>query len=385
MPSNKKIGIVANTAFNIFNFRLGLIEQLQLNGYKVIAIAPEDDYTKLLQEKNIEFVAVNQLARKGTNPWKDFLLMNELRKIYRQYQLDAVLQYTIKPNIYGTLAAKFSGTKTICTVTGLGYTFLNENWVSKIAHQLYKLAFSTADVVLFQNKDDLKIFIEEKLVDHEKTQLIPGSGIDTEKFHPDFCKQEKSDINFHPTPTEKIRFLMIGRLLKDKGVYEYIEAAKQILLEHKNVEFLLLGDIDNDNPTAIKQAELEHWVNEKIIIYIPHQKDIRPFICQADCVVLPSYREGMPRVILESMAMAKPCITTDTAGCRDAVVDNETGFICEVENAIALQQSIAKFINLPQTQKQSLGINARVRAERIFSQQIVIKQYQKLLEKLLSF
>ena len=253
MTKKLNIGVVANTAFNIYNFRLGLIKELQAKGYHVIAIAPADNYVELLCENDIEFIEVKNLARKGTNPFNDLRLVNELRNIYKKYKLDVVLQYTIKPNIYGTIAAQLTKTKTICTVTGLGYTFLNKSMASMVALRLYRLAFSFADKVLFQNRDDEQTFIENHLVDKNKTQIIPGSGIDTERFSSDFCLEKKDDI---------IRFLMIGRLLKDKGIYEYAEAAKNIRQKYKDVEFHLLGEIDNQNPSAIKKEELQSWIND---------------------------------------------------------------------------------------------------------------------------
>jgi glycosyltransferase involved in cell wall biosynthesis len=373
MTKTLNIGIVANTAFNIYNFRLGLIKALLQEGHHVFAIAPADNYVDLLRENKINFIEVKQLARKGTNPIHDLKLVNEFRNIYKKNKLDVVLQYTIKPNIYGTFAAKLTGTKTICTVTGLGYTFLNQGIASKVAHRLYRLAFSFADKVLFQNSDDVQTFLDNKLVDKNKTQIVPGSGIDTIHFSPDFCAAKKDDV---------IRFLMIGRLLRDKGVYEYIEAAKNILQKNKQVEFHLLGEIDNQNPTAIKKEELESWITDGIIHYHEHSKDTRPFICNADCVVLPSYREGMPRVILEGLAMGKPCITTDAPGCKDAVIDGESGFICKTADVASLQQILERFILLDIEYKNRIGINARKRAEYTFSMKHITAIYLEILRKL---
>lgn len=373
MTKPLNIGIVANTAFNIYNFRLGLIKALLQEGHHVFAIAPADNYMDLLKENNIHFIEVKHLSRKGTNPINDLKLVNEFRNIYKKNNLDVVLQYTIKPNIYGTFAAKLSGIKTICTVTGLGYTFLNKSMASKVAHRLYRLAFSFADKVLFQNSDDVQTFLDNKLVDKNKTQIVPGSGIDTSHFSPDFCTTKKDDI---------IRFLMIGRLLRDKGVYEYTEAAKNILQKNKHVEFHLLGEIDDQNPSAIKKEELESWILDGVIHYHEHTKDTRPFICESDCVVLPSYREGMPRVILEGLAMGKPCITTDAPGCKDAVIDGESGFICKTANVDSLQQVIEQFISLDVEYKNKISINARKRAEYTFSIKRIIDIYLDILRKL---
>ncbi len=369
------IGVVANTAFNLYNFRLGLIKALQAEGYRVLAIAPTDEYADLLKEQGITFVEVKKLARKGTNPFNDFMLMNELRNIYKKNKIDAVLQYTIKPNIYGTLAARFTGTKTICTVTGLGYTFLNKSTASMVAHALYRFAFSFADKVLFQNTDDLEMFVQNRLVNREKTLLVPGSGIDTQKFTPEYCTAPH-------TPTATVRFLMIGRLLRDKGIYEYVAAARKMREEGIHATFHLLGDIDRDNPTAIRQEELQAWIQEEVIRYEGYAKDIRPFICEADCLVLPSYREGMPRVILEGMAMGKPCVTTDAPGCKDAVVDGQTGFLCKTANADSLYEMLKKFVLLDIKTRILFGKNARERAESLFSTETIKMIYIKILRNL---
>ncbi|MFN8283002.1 MAG: glycosyltransferase family 4 protein [Chitinophagales bacterium] len=370
------IGVVANTAFNIFNFRLELIKALKNAGHRVVAIAPKDNYVDLLLENNIEFIALKKLSRKGTNPVNDLMLVNELRTIYKKNRLDVVLQYTIKPNIYGTLAAKLSGTKTICTVTGLGYTFLNKNLTAKIAHQLYRFAFKNSNKVLFQNTDDLQVFVDFNLVDKAKCDIIPGSGIDVEKFHPDFCQNR-----FVPRD-DTTRFLMIGRLLKDKGIFEYIEAAQLVKKQFPQTAFHVLGEIDTQNPSAIKKEQLDNWIKDNVIVYHEHTKDTRPFICAADCVVLPSYREGMPRVILEGMAMGKPCITTDAPGCKDSIIDGESGFLCKTADSRSLADVLQKFVSLNKKNKQELSINARKRAENIFSSVNINARYLDLLQKL---
>jgi glycosyltransferase involved in cell wall biosynthesis len=368
----QKIGIVANTAFNIYNFRLGLMKYLRQQGYEVVAIAPADDYVTGITSEGFAFIGIRNLARKGTNPLRDLLLANELRNIYSTEKLDAVLQYTIKPNIYGTLAARFTGTKTICTVTGLGYTFLNQSVAIEVARKLYKLAFRFADQVLFQNTYDRQVFVERNLVRADITAIVPGSGIDTKRFHPDFCTEVRSD--------NKTRFLMIARLLKDKGIYEYIDAARKVLSKNDQVEFHLAGEVDKDNPSSITREELQQWIDERIIVYHGYVADTRPLICQADCVVLPSYREGMPRVILEGMAMGKPCITTDAPGCKDAV-DPSCGFLASVQNSESLAEKEFLFFDLNQTQRNEMGKAARLRAENIYEEDILFQYYHQILQK----
>lgn len=382
MSKALKIGIVANTAFNIYNFRLSLILALKQEGHHVFAIAPYDDYVPLLKENNIDYIEIKNLSRKGTNPITDLKLLNELRRLYKLHQLDAVLQYTIKPNIYGTLAARLTKTIAICTVTGLGYTFLNKSTASKIARRLYRFAFSFAHKVLFQNEDDLAVFVQNNLVDKAKTQIVPGSGIDVEKFQPQFClNMPSSQLPFAKTK-HQISFLLIARLLKDKGVYEFVEAAKQMLQTSTLATFHLLGDIDTNNPSAIDKATISQWENEGIIKYYGFTKDTRPYICAADCIVLPSYREGMPRVILESMAMGKPSITTDAPGCKDAIVHQVSGWICKAQDSNSLRDAMQMFLELDEVAKLKIGLNARNRAEEIFSTTAVNLFYINLLKNL---
>lgn len=374
MSRKLNIAIVANTAFNLYNFRLGLIRALKQEGHRVLAIAPEDEYTGLLRAEGIEFTALKHLARKGTNPLHDLRLMWEFRTIYQSQHIDVALQYTIKPNIYGTLGARLSGTKAVCTVTGLGYTFLNRSLASAVAHRLYRLAFASAYRVLFQNEDDLQTFLEDKLVDKSRTMLVPGSGIDTTYFHPSFCTPEPGK--------DKLHFLMIGRLLKDKGVCEYAAAARAILDKGLAAEFHLLGEIDKDNPSAISEETLKQWTAGNILLHHPHTRDTRPLICAADCIVLPSYREGMPRVILEGMAMARPCIATEAPGCRDAVEEEASGFLCEVADAASLQAAMERFLALSAQERIQMGKRARQRVEQYFSSSIVNYSYITLLRNL---
>lgn len=367
-----RIGIVSNTSFNIFNYRFALIKALQNEGHTVFAIAPKDDFTEKLIEKKIQFIEVVGLTRKGTNPLNDIFLVNEFRKIYASNKLDIVFQYTIKPNIYGTLGAKLAGTKSICTVTGLGYVFLNEGLSSKIAKKLYRIAFNWANEVIFQNNDDAQIFKAKKLLLKDNFQIFAGSGVDTNHYAPSFCEK---------TSKEDTRFLMVSRLLIDKGIYEFVEAAKNIKAKYPNTTFQILGEMDYNNPAAIDEQTLNNWIAEKIFDYFPFNEDIRPFVCQADIIVLPSYREGLPRVILEGMAMEKICITTDAPGCVDTVEDQKTGFIAKVKDANSLQQKMEEALKMTPSEKELMQQSARQRVINLFDNKIIIQKYIEILKK----
>jgi glycosyltransferase involved in cell wall biosynthesis len=368
-----KIGIVSNTSFNIFNYRLGLILALQKSGHEVVAIAPVDNFTEKIISNGIKFSPIKQLTRKGTNPFGDLLLVYEFYHLYKSNKLDIVLQYTIKPNIFGTIGAKLASVKSICTVTGLGYVFLNNGLSSKIAKVLYAFAFKSAYLVVFQNKDDAQTFKEQKLLLKQNFDVFPGSGLDTNYYSPDFCNAKKSS---------GIKILMVSRLLIDKGILEYIEVAKNLKAKYPNVQFQILGEMDKDNPAAISETQLSEWLKEEVFEYFPFSEDIRTNVCNADAIVLPSYREGLPRVILEGMAMEKICITTDAPGCVDTIEDGISGFIAKVKDAKSLQQKVEEFLNLGKDKRREIELNARQRAIDLFDNRIVIQKYFSVLEKI---
>lgn len=369
----KKVGIIANTSWNILNFRLGLMKAIREAGHEVIIIAPEDEHSEELNQLGFQVNYVKGLSRKGTNPFTDLLLVFELAGLYRRLQLDIVLQYTIKPNIYGSLAGFLAGKRTISTVTGLGYVFLNKGLSSTIAQWLYRIAFKFSHLVYFQNSDDKSLFEQEGLVSPKKSRLVHGSGIDTEFYHPDYCSA-------FPVKSGKTTFLMIARLLRDKGVYEYMSAAEKIRKKYPETEFLLLGDQDKGNPAAVSEEDILRWKQEGIVQLTGFKKNTRDFICQSDVVVLPSYREGIPRVILEAFAMARPCITTDAPGCRHTVDDMVNGLICKVADEEDLFQKMEDFMLLPQEKKSGMAIAARQKAVSMYSIDIIVKIYLNLID-----
>lgn len=371
----KKVGVVANTSWNILNFRGGLITSIRDAGHEIIIIAPKDEFSDELSKQGFKMVYLQSLARKGTNPIRDLKLTLELAKVYRQLDVDIVLQYTIKPNIYGSFAGLLANKKTISTVTGLGFVFLNKGISSTIAKWLYKLAFRFSHLVYFQNMDDKKLFESKKLVQLEKSRLVHGSGIDTEFYHPDYCKDFPKEAN-------KVTFLMIARLLIDKGVYEYMAAAHQIKNKYPDTTFLLLGDQDQGNPAAVKEEDINNWKQDDIVELLGFKRNTRDYICQADAIVLPSYREGVPRVILEAFAMSKPCITTNAPGCKHTVDDGVNGLICKVKDAQDLFLKMEEFILLADEEKEKMGTNARKKAESVYSLDKIVEEYLDIINKI---
>lgn len=369
---NKKIVISSNTSWSIYNFRLNLARELKNQGYEVFIVAPYDKYTERLKE---EFEYHNiWMNNKGTNPIEDMKTTMEFYKLYKKIQPDIVLNYTIKPNIYGTIACSLLGIKTINNIAGLGTLFIKENFVTKIAKWLYKYSQRKADKIFFQNRDDKELFINEGLVKKNKCDVLPGSGVDAKKFVP--LEDENKD--------NKFRFLLIARMLWDKGIGEYVEAAKIIKSKYKNVEFQLLGPLDVVNPTAITKEQMNIWVDEGLVKYLGVTDDVREFIKKADCIVLPSsYREGTPRTLLESASMAKPIITTDSVGCRDVVDDGVNGFLCKPKNANDLANKMEKMLKLSYEERKTMGEAGRIKMINEFDEKIVINKYLETIKTIL--
>jgi len=367
----KKIAIVANTTWNIFNFRLNVIAELVKRGHQVVVVAPVDEFMEYKERfPSVEHVALRVLDRDGKNPFRDFILIEELRRKYKNINPDLVLHYTHKPNIYGAIAAHLNGITSIAAITGLGYAFIHSGWVNKITKALYKLTSKYHRKFIFENTDDLQLFIDDGVITADKGISVKGCGVDTEHFQP----------SANGVFTDKLVFTFIGRLLYDKGIIEFIEAAKAILSRFISVEFWVIGEFDEGNPSTINKDRFVEWVNEGIIVYHGFVRDVRPFIKKSNCIVLPSVREGMPRIVLEGMAMGKPIITTRTAGCRETVEEGVNGFLVDVKNAKQLEESIEKFIALSEEEKIAMGVSGRKKAETIFNDNIIANQLCDIIE-----
>jgi glycosyltransferase involved in cell wall biosynthesis len=362
----KKVVITINTTWNIYNFRLGLIKALQKNGFEVIAIAPNDEYQQKLNQESVKCYHIN-INNKGTNPIEDLKLIYNYYKLLKKIKPNIVLAYTIKPNLYATIACKILKIPIINNISGLGTVFLNDKLSSKIARVMYKFSLKYSNKVFFQNIDDLNLFINKGLVNKDKTDLLPGSGINTEKFKPKNIKKN-NDI---------FKFLFIARLVKDKGILEYINAAKIIKQKYKDVEFGVLGAFYPNNPTAITKEEINKWQKENIINYLGVSDNVKDIICNYDCIVLPSYREGLSRVLLEAASMAKPIITTNTPGCKDVVINGENGLLCKVKDAQDLALKMEQMLNFDKEKVFLMGKKGRELIVSKFDEKIVIDKYLK--------
>lgn len=370
MQHPRHLMLVANTAWSLFNFRKGLITRLLADGFHLTIVAPYDRFSARLAAMGCSVIDT-PIPAKGTNPLQDICLLSLLWRIYRQHQPDFIIHYTIKPNIYGSIAAHLAKIPSIAITTGLGYTFVNQNLIARIARFLYKHAFRFPREVWFLNTDDRKAFLEYKLVSFQKAVVLHGEGIDLQYFTP----QPK------PRPDRKFRFLLIARMLWDKGIGEYVEIARLLHKQRQDVIFQLLGDCDAVNPSAIGLPQITAWKQEGIIEYLGTSEDVRPFIAQADCVVLPSYREGIPRTMLEAAAMARPLIVSDAPGCRDVVLHGKTGFICPTADAAGLLASCQNMLDLSPAEREVMGQAGRRFMQEMFDEQKVIGHYLATLQR----
>ena len=359
------VAIVLNTSWNLYNFRRGLIDALQEAGHTVTLVAPEDEHAGLLRELGYRLVTV-RMDRRGIHPGRDLTYLRELYRVYRRVRPDVVLHFTVKPNIYGTVAAHRLGIRAVNTVSGLGTVFLKKGAVSWVAQQLYRISFRWADRVLFHNPDDHALFVARGLVAADRAAVIPGSGVDVHHYAP---------VDAAPADDQPFTFLVIARLLIDKGVIEYAEAARQLRQRGIPARFQLLGARDPQHRRGIPNATVDAWVDEGLIDYLGTTDDVRPFITRADAVVLPSYREGLPRTLLEAASMEKPLVTTDTPGCRHVVADGHNGLLCRARDAADLADALYRLQQLSATERQRMGQRGRALVAQRFSEEYVINQY----------
>ena len=280
-----------------------------------------------------EFDSVHTLFidRSGINPFVDFLTSLNIATVLFSVRPDCFLTFTIKPTIYGGIVARFLRIPTIPNITGLGATFLKNGLLKILVKWLYRFSLGRAKCVFFQNNDDLNLFIDEGLVSPNITHRLPGSGIDLKRFTP------RNGVT-----KGRFRFLLIARMLWDKGVAEYVEAANILSSKYSEVEFCLLDFLGVQNPSSISVNQMDEWVADGVISYLGESEDVRNELYDADCVVLPSYREGVPRTLLEAAAMGLPIVTTNAVGCRDAVDDGKSGFLCETKNAVDLASKMER-------------------------------------------
>ncbi len=359
-----KIFFVANHPFTLSNFRAKLIGQISELGHDLCALFPfdqNDPYVKK-QFKNLPVKLIPIfLSRRGLNPLIDFISFFKLYFLYKREKPQIVLNYTIKPNIYSGLAAVLAGVpKVYSNITGLGFLFIDfekasffKALIRGIVCRLYRVSLSKQNGVFFQNSDDLNFFIDKKIVKENNAYLINGSGVDLTFFTPNFDIAKK-----------KNSFVFVGRLLKDKGIQELVDATKLLIKRGHHFNLTVIGGLD-ENPSSVDKAQIETWKQEPNIKFLGHLEDVREELSKSEILVLPSYREGTPKSVLEAMAMGLAIITTDVPGCRETVIPGKNGILVAPKNHFALAQAMEQFIKHPHMAEE-MGLESRVFAAKKF-------------------
>jgi glycosyltransferase involved in cell wall biosynthesis len=369
-----RVVVLANTTWFLFNFRLNLIRALRDAGYEVIAISPADGYESRLTADGIRHLHWPVDAT-SVNPLAELRCLRALHGLLKAAGPLVLLSYTPKGNIYGALAAALRGISVVPSVEGLGRVFIRQGGLSWLVQRLYKLAFSQAPRVFFLNNDDIEFFLDRQLVAPEKAERLHGFGVDVDRFKP-------AAIQLPPDAARPLVFLMTARLLWDKGVGEFVAAARQIRQRHPEVRFQLLGFVVRQDPGAVTMAAIEAWLAEGVIEYLGATDDVLPYLQAVDCVVLPSYyREGMPRVLLEAASVAKPVIAADSTGCRDALINGVSGLLCKPRDAADLAEKMLQMIRMSTASRQEMGRQGRQLMLARFDERQVLERYLAVVKQ----
>ncbi len=366
----KNVVILYNTTVYVYKFRINLIKKIQELGYQVIVVSPKDEYVEKLKEQGIKHININ-MSQYGMNPIKEIKTSYDIYKIFKKYNPEFSLHYTIKPNIFGGIAAAFTSVKVINNIAGAGKAFSNEESLfAKLISILYKIGLKSSRKIFFQNFDDMNLFLNRKLVKKELAERIPGSGVDLNKY-------KTSSISTDNT------FLFVGRLLKEKGIEYYLEAAKKTLSFSPDAKFFIVGEHEERSEYIEKDKLDKYLENENIIYYGTVSPDKMPeIIDNSSCVVLPSYyREGVPRSLLEAGAMSKVIITTNNVGCKEVVDEGYNGFKCEIKNSDCLHKSMMRYVNLKEEDKVTMSKNSRLKMVKEFDENIVLSKYINIIKE----
>lgn len=356
----KTVLILSNHHLYTYNLRKELIEKLLEFNYRVVLALPYGEKVELLKEMGCEFIDV-PLDRRGTNPIAELKLLFAYFKILKKVQPDIVLTYTLKPNMYGGLACRLFRSNVIHTVTGLGSVFVRDVSYKKVIIWLNKLAFKSANLITFMNEHNKELYSELNIIaNDQKTMIVAGSGVNLDRFKYTELKEK-----------DEITFTFIARVLKDKGIEEFLGSAKELKNKYKNINFEVVGFVDENKYKKMLQT----YEEEGIIKYLGRRDDIPTVMANSSCIVLPSYGEGRGTVLQEGAAMGRPLITTNTYGCKDNVVEGYNGFLCEVADTQSLINAMENFISLSSEEKVLMGKRSREKAEKEFDRKIVVNKY----------
>ena len=362
-----KVAVISNTSWYIYNFRKNLIESLIKNNHILYCFTPKDEYSNKLNILGLNHKNwyLNQISQ---NILTEVFSILHLCILVKKNKIDLILSFTPKGNLYSLISSCFSTVKVICNISGLGEKFKNRSVFSRLLMFVLKKMSKNAHAVFFQNKEDM-LFLNGPNNTNVNNHLIPGSGVDLNKF---FTKGKIS--------TSKYFFSFIGRLLKEKGVYVYIEAIKLIKKDYPHIQCSLVGFIDDKRKNSVNLKEIQAWEEQGLISFLSSTDDVKSILEQTESLVLPSYyNEGVPRSLLEASAMSLPIITTNHSGCRDAVDDGLTGFLCEKKNANDLAKKMIKMIKMTPEERKTMGKLGRAKMENEFDEKIVIDKYLKVI------
>ena len=369
-----KIAIIENHIISTNTVRRKLTETFIEKGYNVTILSTGSP-KELNFARKLGFNVIN-VGMSNTHPKEVFLYIKKVYKALKEIKADLCLTFTMRPAIWGNMVSRILKIPVITNITGIGPLAESNSVAYRVARSLYRTALKKTKVVFFQNNDDLKIFLDKKFVRLEQAQIIPGSGVDVDFFKP--IEKQHHD--------EKFIFLFISRLIKDKGILEYVAAAEMVRQTYPYVVCQVIGPYYNQNlkDNIISEEQIMHWLDEGIINYLGAAEDVRPFIATADCIVLPSYREGMSNVLLEASSMQKPAIASNVTGCKEIIIDTKTGFLCKVKDADDLFEKMKKMVNLSESERQQMGVAGRKNIIEKFTKKIVIDAYLNNIQEILS-
>ena len=346
----------------LYKFRKELVQELMNRGNEVYISLPNGELIPKLENMGCHFIDTD-VDRRGINPKTDITLLNQYKKIVKKIRPDLVITYTIKPNIYGGMICRWMKIPYATNITGLGTAFQNDGLLKKIVVFLYRIALKKAKVVFFENIENMQTIIKHKIIKEHQACLLNGAGVNLEEYT--FCEYPNTD---------EIRFLFIGRIMKEKGVDELFEVAERIRKENSNVLFDIVGPMEDDYKNIVETLS-----NKGVINYYGYQEDVKPFIQRCHCFVLPSYHEGMANTLLEAAAMGRPLITSDIHGCKEAVETSVSGFLCKKQNVDSLYENIKTFSESNYEVRMEFGIAARKHMEKVFDKKkVVFETIQKL-------
>lgn len=370
----KKIAVIENGLFSTYTMRDGLMNKLMEQGYDVTILTHTNSFVEQVEKTGLHVINIGSGI---LNPIKVFKYIFSLYRALKKLKPDVCLTFSIRPAIFGNIITRFLNIPTITNITGVGPLFTSKNIAYRIARIFYHFALSKTKKVFFQNPDDLNLFLSNKFVSEKVAKSIPGSGVDYEKFSPIYneAKEESPFI-----------FLFIGRLIKDKGIFEFVEAARILRKKYPEILFNVIGPFwyQNLKSNTLSKSELRNWIIEGIIDYEGEKKDIRKYIAKANCIVLPSYREGASNILLEAASMEKPIVTTNTTGCKEIVEDGITGFLVNVKDGKDLAAKMEKMYLLSSEERKIMGEKGRQKMISEFDKKIVLSNYLNAIDEILN-